>query len=178
MLTRSQIKWLSHLSDADKVRIFPHNPKSEELFERQKIEIQNILGLDVEVVHRGSTSLGISGQSEVDVYIPVSLDWFDKMLDELKKVWGEPGSYYPKERARFNRYQDGIKMEVFLINQDCKGWIQGIAFESYLKSHPKVLEKYRKLKEEGDGLSGREYYRRKLEFFNDTYHSFKLDKGS
>ncbi len=42
-----------------------------------------------------------------------------------------------------------------------------LKFENYLKEHPQALEEYRKLKELGDGLSTREYYRRKIEFIND-----------
>jgi len=36
-----------------------------------------------------------------------------------------------------------------------------------LKAHPETLEEYRKMKEEGNGLSVREYYLRKTEYVNE-----------
>jgi hypothetical protein len=37
---------------------------------------------------------------------------------------------------------------------------------NFLKTHPEKLEEYRLLKESGNGLSVRQYYRKKLEFIN------------
>jgi GrpB-like predicted nucleotidyltransferase (UPF0157 family) len=60
----------------------------------------------------------------------------------------------------------GKHVDIFLINAQGAGWLDGVRFENYLKTHAEALEAYRLLKEAGDGVSIREYYRRKTEFIN------------
>ena len=43
-------------------------------------------------------------------------------------------------------------VDVFLINKDGPGWLDGLKFEGYLKNHPADLEKYRMMKENGKGI--------------------------
>lgn len=166
MLTEAQEKWLSHLSNEEKIKIVPYDPKVEKIFKKIKKKIKSILGKNTRVVHRGATSLGISGQGEIDVYIPVPISKFNSHLRKLKQALGNAGSVYPLERARFNLEIGGFKAEIFLIKENSPGWKRGIAFEKYLKNHPRALETYQKLKERSDGTSVREYYRRKTEFIN------------
>jgi GrpB-like predicted nucleotidyltransferase (UPF0157 family) len=61
---------------------------------------------------------------------------------------------------------DNTKVEVFVINNKSKSWLDGIKFEECLRNNPELLNAYKKLKESGDGLSTRKYYRRKIEFIN------------
>lgn len=164
MLTSEQKKWISHLS-TKKVRIIPYNPKVKSVFQKIKKEIQKVLG-KVKVVHCGATSLGISGQGEIDLYIPVSKNLFNKYLKKLIQHFGKAGTIYSLRRARFVKYVDSIKVEIFLINREISDWKNSVKFENYLKQHPEMLDKYRKLKEDGNGLTIQEYYQRKLEFFN------------
>ena len=167
MLTNKQKKWIAHLSDKNKIRIVRFDPTADEKFKKIKQKIQDILGKKVSVQHRGATSLRISGQDEIDVYVPVSPLRFNSSIDQLKRIFGEPKSLYLLERVRFTTEEDGKHVDIFLMNRECDGWKNGVKFEKYLKSHAKSLKDYRKLKEDGDGLSVREYYRRKLEFIND-----------
>jgi len=166
MLTIEQEKWIAHLSDKNKIRIVKFDSTADEKFKKVKLRIQDVLGKRVVVEHRGATSLRISGQDEIDVYIPVSPARFNSMIDPLKRIFGGPRSLYPLERARFVTEEDGKHVDVFLMNKECDGWKNGVKFEEYLKSHPKVLKDYQKLKENGNGLSVQEYYRRKIEFIN------------
>lgn len=167
MLTKADIKWLKHLSNSKKVKIVPYNPKVKKVFEKQKKEILDILETNIEVLHLGATGMSISGQGEIDLVIPVSLGRFDEVMEKIKKVYGEPRSFYPNNRARFHHRQDSIDIEIVVINQDSKGWKRNIAFENYLKKHPEALEAYRTLKESNDGIGTRDYYRKKIEFIND-----------
>lgn len=167
MLTAAQQKWIAHLSDVDKILIIPFDPSAETKFEQVKLKIQNVLGDHIAVEHHGASSLGISGQDEIDTYIPVTPDRFDLMVKSLKSLFGSPKSLYPLERARFVTEQDGKHVDVFLINEEHDGWKNAVAFETYLRGHPDALEKYKILKENGDGLTVREYYKRKIEFIND-----------
>lgn len=167
MLTLEQEKWIAHLSDENKIFITPFDSTAEEKFQRVKQRVQGALGTQTPVEHRGATSLGISGQDEIDVYIPTPEAKFNSLIDPLKGLFGEPRSLYTLERARFVTEEQGKHIDVFLINEDHDGWKNGVKFETYLKSHPEALEEYRQLKENGNGLSVREYYRRKIEFINE-----------
>jgi GrpB-like predicted nucleotidyltransferase (UPF0157 family) len=167
MLTPDQEKWIAHLSDNDHITIVPFDETAEEKFNAVKTKIQAAFGGDIRVEHRGATSLGISGQDEIDVYVPVPESQFNPMLVPLTAAFGKPRSHYPLERARFVTFEEGKHIDIFLINESCKGWVDGVKFEDYLKSHPSALNQYRLLKESGQGLSTREYYRRKIEFIND-----------
>ena len=183
MLTKADTKWLNHLSNSSKVKIVPYNPKLKETFEKQKREILDILGQNVEVLHRGASGMGISGQDEIDLLIPVSLDLFNKIIEKLKKVYGDPKSFYPNQRVRFNRQQGDTTIEVFIVNQNTEQWKRSTAFEDYLKNHPETLKEYQKLKEASNGIGMKEYYRRKMEFINDIidksiFAKLKSDLGS
>lgn len=166
MLTSKQLKWIAHLSDKDKVVIKPYDPTTAEKFEAVKKRIRSFLGDETQILHRGATNLGISGQDEIDVYIPITTSSFDSFIQRLTELFGKPKSYYIRERARFVTIEQGKHVDVFLINKDSDAWGNGIVFEDFLKKHPSALEKYKKLKEEGNGLSVREYYRRKIIFIN------------
>lgn len=166
MLTKADIGWLKHLSNSKKVKIVPYNPTVKKVFRRHKKEILSILETEVEILHRGATGMGISGQGEIDLFIPVSLDLFNEIFEKLQKVYGNPKSFYPKQRIRFNHQQSNIEIEVFVVNKDSKQWKRSTVFENYLKTHPETLEEYRKLKESSNGISIKEYYRRKMEFAN------------
>lgn len=167
MLTPDQKNWIATLSDNDHVTIFPLDETAQDKFAAVKLRIQAALGKDIRVEHRGATSLGISGQDEIDVYIPVQENQFNPMLAPLTAAFGKPRSHYPLERARFVTFVEGKHVDIFLMNESCQGWVDGMKFENYLKSHPTALDQYRLLKESGQGLSTREYYRRKIEFIND-----------
>lgn len=166
MLTDKQQKWIDHLSDTDKVFIKPFDPTAAEKFEKINKIIKSNLGESINYLHCGATSMGISGQDEIDTYIPVSTEKFDKYLLLLQNIFGEPRSHYPLERARFVTEIDNKHIDIFLINQDSIGWTDGLKFEEYLKSHPKALDEYRILKESLNGVSTKEYYKNKIEFIN------------
>ena len=167
MLTLEQEKWIAHLSNKDKISIIPFDPTSEEKFQQVKKKIQSALGKEVPVEHHGATSLGISGQDEIDIYIPIALTKFNSLVELLKSIFGDPRSLYQLERARFVTEEGNKHIDVFLINKEHDGWKNTLRFEKHLKSNPLDLQKYKQLKENGDGLSVQAYYRKKIEFIND-----------
>lgn len=167
MLSKKQKDWLNHLSSEKKINILSFDPKVNEIFLKVKEKIQSNLGINTRVEHRGASSLGISGQDEIDVYVPVPPAKFDSYIPKMSRIFGEPRSMYPLERVRFSEEIDGKKIDLFLINEEHDDWINGIKFENYLKLHSKDLEKYKKLKEEMNGFSVKDYYTRKNEFINE-----------
>lgn len=167
MITVDQQKWINHLSDKDRIVIKPYDSSCNEKFEKVKNIIQSVLGDKSEIKHCGATSLGISGQDEIDVYIPVVKKDFNKYIPKLTQLFGEPRSHYPLRRARFVIEIDKKHIDVFLINSEDDDWINSVKFENYLRNNQKYLDKYKRLKENGNGLSVRDYYKRKTEFINE-----------
>jgi GrpB-like predicted nucleotidyltransferase (UPF0157 family) len=164
-MNNSKEKWLSHLSNKPgEVKIVPYDITAPEKFEKVKNFIQSKLGQHVRVEHRGSTALGISGQDEIDVYIPVLPNDFDRFVSLVTELCGDPRSVYPLQRARFRTEESGKKIDLFVVNEQSKDWIDGERFASYLKKNADALEAYKELKELGAGLSTQEYYRRKDAF--------------
>lgn len=166
MTTKKQEEWLNHLTDDDHVIIVPFNPNVKKIFKDVKQQLQAILGKQVEIVHRGASSMGISGQGDIDIYIPVEAQFFNNYLSKLVEALGKPGSLYPLERARWVKKIEGVRVETFLMNNEHPAWITSTIFEAYLRTHPISLTKYEKIKQDAEGKSTREYYRVKIEFIN------------
>lgn len=168
MITKEQGKWLDHLTDTDAVVVIPWDPTVAVKFLYVKEQIQNLLGVEQLVEHRGASSLKISGQDEIDVYVPVSEENFNKVVSDLNILYGQPRSNYPLKRARFVTSVDGKHIDVFVINREDDSWKDSELFYNYLLDHPATLDLYRKLKENASGKSTKAYYTEKVEFINET----------
>mgnify|MGYP002360886709 CR=1 FL=1 len=166
MLTQEQQKWIENLSDVDQIKIIPFDITADKKFEKVREIITSNLGESVPFIHGGATSLGISGQDEIDTYIPVDVKLFDEYIEKLTKLFGVPRKVYEGNRVHFITYEGGKKIDIYLINKETKNWTDSVKFINVLKTHPEKLEEYRLLKESGNGLSVRQYYRKKLEFIN------------
>ncbi len=146
-----------------KVKIVPYDNTADLKFELAKSMILNLLG-EVEVVHRGASSLKISGQDEIDVYIPVDKEDFIKYLKILTDSFGNPRNTDYSQRIRFAINTAGKNIDLFLIDKECKDWKSGVAFEKYLKEHQDILNEYDSFKKSLDGVSMEEYHQRKDAF--------------
>ncbi|HOX97109.1 MAG TPA: GrpB family protein [bacterium] len=175
MITAEQQKWLDHLSNTDIVSVVPWDNTAELKFEFVKKQLQLLLGNDQPIEHRGATSLGISGQDEIDVYLPVPPEKFRPTVDLLIPLLGQPRSCYELIRARFVLMVEGKHVDIFVVNQNHDDWKNGERFHQYLLSNPETLEEYRHLKESLSGHSVREYYQEKIKFINDIMEKVKND---
>jgi GrpB-like predicted nucleotidyltransferase (UPF0157 family) len=173
MISPEQQQWINHLSDNESVSVVPWDPTCEEKFVQIKAQIQNLLGKDHHVEHRGASSLKISGQDEIDVYVPVGPESFDQTISSLICLYGQPRSNYPLKRARFVTSLGGKHVDVFVINREDAGWTDSELFNNYLLANPSSLDEYQSLKEKFSGRSVREYYREKTEFINEILQKIK-----
>lgn len=167
MLTPEQEVWIAHLNDSDCISIYPYDPKSETIFEQVRADIFTHCSSNLTVEHHGSSALKISGQNEIDIYIPVLVSQFDNTVALLTGYFGAPKSLYPFLRARFSHSVADKKTDIFVVNKESKEWNNHITFIQYLKSHSDALERYRVLKEHSAGMSTRAYYREKVSFINE-----------
>ena len=167
MISEEQQIWLDHLDDTDQVKILPYDETAEEKFQKVKSDIQNFLGPEQIVEHRGASSLKISGQNEIDIYLPIIASKFDELIISITNLYGNPKSLYPLKRARFTTLVEEKRIDIFVVNSEDHSWTDLNIFHNYLLSHPAELENYRILKENLSGLSTRKYYQQKIEFIND-----------
>lgn len=165
MITGEQEKWIEHLSDRDKIKIYPYDSLSGAKFDRIAKKIK-IASPQATIELRGAAGLKISGQKEIDVYISVAPADFDDCVNKVAAIFGKPRSCYFLQRARFVDYVDQTKAEIFVINKESDQWLNCLKFENYLAAHSAARARYEKLKESGHNLSVRKYYRRKTEFIN------------
>ena len=176
MVTKDQQQWFDHLSNTDKVIIVPWDPLAEVKFLQIKNQIQDLLGTQQAVEHRGASSFKISGQDEIDIYIPVPKDKFDQTVNSITSLYGNPKSSYSLKRARFVTSIENKHIDVFVINREDKGWLDSEIFNNYLLSNPVILDRYRILKERLSGESVRNYYKEKIEFINEILDRVKLGR--
>jgi GrpB-like predicted nucleotidyltransferase (UPF0157 family) len=167
MITAKQEEWLQKLALGNPVAIVPYDPQIKQAFAKIEAEVESFLGSNYPVFHCGASSLGISGQGDLDAYIPIAPPEFDCIVQKVTDHYGQPGSFYPLERARWNSVINGFKTELFVINKAHSAWTDSVLFENYLKNHPQELDRYRLIKEQADGQERRQYYRRKIEFINE-----------
>lgn len=158
--------WFRKFSKSKKVKIVPYDPRISKLVGRLGNSLLKLLGNSVEIEHRGSTALGISGQGEVDLYLRVkNRKEFAEAFAKLKTKFGEPGSYYPNEpRARFNYTYRGIEFELMLVLHSAIDELEGRLFFDYLKKHPELLPKYESVKRKAARLSKYDYQITKHKF--------------
>jgi len=166
MLTQEQEKWVSHLSDTKKVSVVTFDPTCEEKFLIIKNELQKLLGNSQAIEHRGASALKISGQDEIDVYVPVSPEEYGATVEIIKSKYGESNSNYSLKRTHFITEIEGKHVDIFVVNKNDSDWIDSELFYNYLLTHPDILGNYKKLKENASGKSLREYYKGKIEFIN------------
>jgi GrpB-like predicted nucleotidyltransferase (UPF0157 family) len=172
MLSVEQEAWVNHLSDQDRISIYPYDPGVPEIFDEIKMKIKSVLP-EVDVEHHGASSLRISGQDEIDVYIPVEENKFRETVGSVAKFFGEPASFYDLVRARFPFKMRNKRADIMVVNKEAKSWLESIVFERYLTANAQALKEYEKLKELGNGSSTRNYYRAKIEFINSTLERAK-----
>lgn len=145
-----------------KVKIKPFDPRTKLVAKKYIETLRKILDdLDVEIVHKGSTAMGIAGKGEIEVGIyPKVGDW-EKVVQLLTDHYGKIGNQ-EEDYVRFNDIYDGIEIEVILMRgRDAE--IDKKLFE-YLISNPQILKEYEDLKYEYC-YSKRKYMKQKDKFF-------------
>lgn len=182
MATKQSIPkgWYRKFSKSKKVKIKEHNPELLQIVSDVKTKLRKILGKSVEIEHRGSSALGISGAGEVDLYLRVkNRKDFQAAFEKLKKEFGEPGSYYPDEpRARFNKIYKGVEFEQMLVLGSAYDEYTGRLFFNYIKGKPLLLKEYEAIKRKYAKVSKYKYQIEKSRFVRRILRLAKKEKQS
>lgn len=164
MLTKDQKNYLNKIPANKKVKISPFNKKVTKTADEIIDAIRKIYP-SLEVIHMGTSALGISGQNDIDIYAFSDPSNFDKYLPGLTKLFGKStGKHNTFIEWNFNK--NGFGVEFYLTAPDSETMMQQITVFKTLKANKKLLKEYENLKSTMDGQSFRDYQRKKYEFYN------------
>lgn len=148
-----------------KTRPVPHepwNPYTKIIASKMMAELTDRLqGLEVEIIHMGSTALEIAGKNEVELYVYPAPQAWAEALQILTSAYGKPGFSSP-DFIRFNSELEGFEIEIMQM----RGYVGRLnkAVYRYLSENPELCEEYVDVKRQYC-CSKREYQRHKDLFF-------------
>lgn len=140
----------------------PWDPKTKIVAANMLANLEQILsGLEVELLHMGSTALGIAGKNEVEVYVYPAQGLWETVTQTLTNTYGEPG-HRDKDFIRYDTTMDGYPIELIQV-RGYSGKVNKAVFR-YLAAHPDLCEEYVAIKKQYR-FSKREYMIHKEQFF-------------
>ncbi len=163
MLTSSQEKYLQKIPENQTVSIKPFDPKAKGVASDIIAEIKQIVP-KLKVLFMGAAALGIAGQNDLDLYILCPEKDFAKYLSKLEEHFGKRVQGISIIKWEFTR--GGFPVELYLTDPETPLMKEQIQLFELLKSDPILRKEYEQIKLDSEGISFREYMRRKYEFFN------------
>ena len=163
MLTTDEEDFLSKQTDKI-ITVKPFNPScitvATKIINRIKAVFPN-----ADVRHLGASSLGLSGQNDIDMYILSDPSDFDKYLSGLIKLFGET-KWRKYDSNAWKFIEDGIEVELYLTDPTSKPMQRQIGVYNALKASKKLQKEYEKLKEKFNGKSWIEMQKAKYTFYH------------
>lgn len=161
MLTEAQENYLNKIPEGSVAEIKAWDPDASRFAKKLIKQINQDSGL--EIFWCGSLAMGILGQNDIDLYIFAEPKDFELHLPEIIKSLGKP-TYILDEKILWRIVKNGYKIDASLLSKDSNEVKHDLFFTKSLKSDPALLQEYISLK--NPGLSAREYYKLKNEFYN------------
>lgn len=161
-LTHSQKEYMVGIPENASANIQPWDPNAAKFAEGLIEKLEHATRL--EIFWGGSLALGILGQNDIDLTLFSEPKDFEKYLQGVVSILGEP-KYKLTDKILWRTTKDGHKVDAYLGSKNSEGVQSDIFFSNSLKNNPALLQEYISLKKEM-GLSAREYYKRKNEFYN------------
>lgn len=164
MLTNTQEKYLATISETDIAQVNPFDPAAAEFAKNLIKQLQNILP-GTEVFWSGALALGISGLNDIDLSILARPEDIDTAIPKIVYILGEPKTKGAK-KVLWRTTKDGYRVDAYLGSKDS----QDIALHKKLfkifSNNPNLLKEYELIKAGANGMTFREYQKRKFEFYN------------
>ena len=136
---------------------------------------------ELEVTFMGAAALSIDGKNDLDLDIICPSDQIERYKSLFEKELGpamtnlqdsEYWKFLPDE-VYWEFDWKGFKADVMLHDAHNQHFVTQSSRQKKLSESKELLESYKKLKRESDGIPMEEYERRKLRFFEDV-----LDKAT
>jgi GrpB-like predicted nucleotidyltransferase (UPF0157 family) len=164
MLTWDEEDFLRKIPEDKIVSIFPYDEEIERIAKGIIDKIHTILP-ELEVRHMGASSLKLSGQGDIDIYIFSKPNDFDTHKPLLVKIFGNSKSK-KFDSIAWKFETDGHEVELYLTDPTSQPMQRQIRVFEILKIDDALRKEYEKLKEKLNGKSFKEYQRRKYEFYH------------
>lgn len=133
------------------VKLKPHNPEWEKIFQREKEKILGVLGeVVLDIQHVGSTAIpGISAKPIIDIAVLVtSLGEAEKYEEFLKTLGYQRKEEERKDRILFIKGAEENRMVYVHIGDGSTDEVREmILFRDCLLHNPEMAEKYTRLKQ-------------------------------
>ena len=136
-----------------KVIVLPYDTAWQTAFKQIKSEIEKALaGFVIGIEHVGSTSVdGMSAKPCIDIDVVIKdYSVFDAVVNRLAEIgYIHEGDLGIKDREAF-KYEDKphlMNHHLYVCPQNSEELHRHITFREYLRSNPKEVEKYSKVKE-------------------------------
>lgn len=163
MLTKEEIEYLKKIPQEKRVVHKPFDPKTPEIVTELVTKIKSVEP-NLEVIHLGASSLGISGQGDIDLSILCAESSFSIHAKNLEKVLGKPVPGKSITFWHFNR--NNHEVEIYLADPNKASTSRQLEVHEILKNNSELLNQYQQLKESYADQPYREYQRQKYEFYN------------
>lgn len=166
LLWRSPIEYVySFTYPSNKyVKIYPYDPKITKIGEDIIQQIHTYYPhLDVHFI--GSAVFKIAGQRDIDLVIDCKPENFNQYLPGLITVLGSP-TKIRTDHVEWTTHKDTCSVDVLLLDKNHPISRKTIEICERIGANEKYIRQYEKLKLSSNGVSYREYKRRRIEFFN------------
>lgn len=164
MLTDEQKKYLQTIPEDQKVWVEPWSATTSqiagEIMQKARQAVPNL-----EILFMGASALKIPGQNDIDIYMISPAQAFERYMPKLKDIFGRPAKV-SSTSIKWEMRVEGYDIELYLTDPSTSQMQQQIRIYELLRDNSELLEEYRQIKESANGLSMREYQRRKYEFYN------------
>lgn len=147
-----------------KVIIKSYDPNTRVVGQKIVRKINNIFP-ELKTHLIGSAVLGIAGQKDVDLFIECDPRKISKYLPKFKKIFGNPLKI-KKNFAEWRLSRKNCSVEILLINPNSNMFQMPVKTFKLIQKDKKLIKEYEQIKKKSNGLSLREYQKRRLVFFN------------
>ena len=132
------------------VKVVPYQKEWAEEFEKERSRILSVRGDSVVAVeHIGSTSVpGLAAKPIIDIGVGIKrLKDADKLIKPLSKIGYKFYKEFQKQRLFVAKGTDDSRTHyLHIMRHGGSKWKNDQIFRDYLRSHPKEVERYAKLK--------------------------------
>lgn len=154
-----------------KVNFRPYDPQTQTISKKLAKKINHV-SPKLTVYFFGSSSLKISGTGDIDMSVSCPRAQYPYFISKLTSVFGPPSVTKP-DFSEWRFREESYPVELVLATSDSRKLADQIEIYNVLKNSPGMLKEYQKLKSDLTSPTEREYYLRRMDFFNRALRASK-----
>jgi len=120
---------------------------------------------DLEIFFGGATALEIAGQNDIDLNLLSIPGEYNMHFPVLVELFGQPAKSSPT-LIKWEFVRNGFEVELYLTDRNSPELQRQIQVYNLLLHNTDYKKEYEQIKLACNGMSFREYMKRKYEFFN------------